>query len=135
VIKAIFPVIVLVFCQHLYGQENGQRSIVGEPVYSVEEVETRVQLQLYEDQELPIGLGVSIFIEGWHPNDEVELYVVSPNEEKLYLTKGAKLSTTDDGKLEFSFPYSHNILFPGQWTLVVSGKSGGHGHLFTVPKL
>src|SRR5512139_2014877 len=67
--------------------QNGQSLIAGVPTVSPEEDNSTVVLRLYDNQDLPIGLGFSVFVEGWEPNDQVSIEAISPAEQRISLLK------------------------------------------------
>lgn len=127
--------LAILFCFSCLAQPATSETIDGKPVIPAEKDTSGVVLRLYENRSLPSGQGVSIYIDGWYPNDKIQLLLIGPQEEKRYLiSDNARLPVSDTGHLEFSFPYDHEALYPGEWTLLVIGKSGAHGHKFHVPK-
>ncbi|MDH5434403.1 MAG: hypothetical protein OEY19_10705 [Gammaproteobacteria bacterium] len=118
----------------ILANESTPKTIDGKPVVKPEDDNSEVVLELYENQDLPVGSGFSVFVKGWYPNDNVTIFAIGPKEEKVFLLdENVTLPVSGKGKLEFSLPYKHNKLYKGQWVLVVLGKSGGHAHIFNVP--
>lgn len=114
--------------------QKDQPLIAGIPTVSPEEDNSTVVLRLYDNQDLPIGLGFTVFVEGWEPNDQVSIEAISPAEQRIGLLKeNATLPVSGEGKVEFSITYKHQRLYKGQWVLLVTGKSGAHAHYFNVP--
>ena len=113
---------------------NSTDTIDGLPTIDASEDNSGVIIQLYENQNHLIGLGFTVTIEGWVPNDYILVQAISPNKTKLNLMKdNKKLLISSSGNISFSVPYHHNKLTTGKWILVITGKSGKHGHYFTVP--
>lgn len=133
---SILPIFILIALSAAsYAQDQKKTTIDGLPVIEVDVAKTSVVIELYENQQLPNGDGISVFIRGWIPNDEISLSAIGPNEEKVsLLLPGKKLPVDSDGDVEFSITYGHKKLHPGKWVLVVEGASGEHGHYFSVPQ-
>ena len=124
----ILLMLAVTLCFPCFAQQSPQETIIGKPVIPAEKDSSGVVLRLFENQKLENGEGVSIYIDGWHANDRVELLLIGPKEEKRFLTlNNSKLPVTDKGHLEFSFHYDHEALYPGEWVSLGIGKSGTHG--------
>ncbi len=125
---------ILLYMHPFLTADAAERTIDGRPVVEAKVLQTSVVIELYEEQSLPMGEGFSVFIRGWAPDDTIRVSAVGPREEKVnLLTPGTTLPVTHEGKVEFSVTYEHQSLYQGQWILVVEGRSGLHGHHFTVP--
>jgi hypothetical protein len=126
---------IAAFSAYVMASQDGANKIAGVPTIEAKDDKSGVILELYENQNLPMGLGFSVFIEGWVPNDSIKLEAISPTEQSVsLLNNGATLPVSPEGKIEFSLPYKHKNLYPGRWVLVVYGKSGAHAHYFNVPQ-
>jgi len=111
-----------------------KKTVDGLPLRDAKDVKTSVVVELYENQQLPIGTGFSVFVRGWVPNDQIDLRAIGPKEEKVnIMLPGKKLPIDSDGEVQFSVTYDHDGFYPGQWLLVIEGASGMHGHYFNVP--
>lgn len=134
---SICPVFLLIALSATSCAQDHKKTIIdGLLVIEAAVAKTSVVIELYENQKLPNGNGISVFIRGWTPNDEISLSAIGPNNEKVsLLLPGDKLPVDSDGDVEFSITYRHKKLYPGQWMLTVEGASGEHGHYFNVPKL
>jgi hypothetical protein len=127
--------LLLISSFNINAQEKINETKNGVSLYDAEKNITKVEIKLYENQNVKGELGFSVFIEGWHKNDNIEIFAIGPNEEEVNLIKRQeKLKVSKEGKLEMNIPYQHINLYPGEWILFIEGKSGKHGHIFNVPE-
>ncbi|WP_338429446.1 hypothetical protein VZF83_08120 [Synechococcus elongatus IITB3] len=104
-------------------------------VISAKTANTPVELLLLPNQNLPFGLGFSLYISGWKPNDLVDVYAYDEAKNQIEILAGEKaLKISPEGKAAVSLPYNYRAFRPGRWLMVVKGASGTHAHYVEIPQ-
>ncbi len=130
----------LLFVSLAFAQAQEGKPVTQPPPAIIKEIkakdiQTKVVIELYHENRELVGPCFSMYITGWDPSDSVEVFAFDEKKQKVEIVGGEKrLPVSAEGKCSFSVPYDFHAFAPGRWLIVVSGKTGMHGHYVDIPK-